>query len=197
MVIGFHGCDKSVRDAVINGENLKPSQNDYDWLGNGIYFWEADPYRAYEWAVEASKRKDSSVREPAVLGAVLDLGHCLDLMKRSSIDFLKLGYEWLQQQCEIDGLPLPQNRNLKNNNDFLFRNLDCAVIQKLHKTILENADICFEPFDSVRGLFIEGNEVYTGSTFKEKNHIQICVVNPNCIKGFFLPRELDVNYPIP
>lgn len=80
MVIGFHGCDKSVRDAVINGENLKPSQNDYDWLGNGIYFWEADPYRAYEWAVEASKRKDSSVKEPAVLGAVLDLGHCLDLM---------------------------------------------------------------------------------------------------------------------
>lgn len=90
-----------------------------------------------------------------------------------------------------------QNLISQQITDFLFRNLDCAVIQKLHKTILENPDICFEPFDSVRGLFIEGNEVYTGSTFKEKNHIQICVVNPNCIKGFFVPRELDVNYPIP
>ena len=81
LVIGFHGCNKDVFNKVVcNGEHLVASSNSYDWLGNGIYFWEADPYRAYEWAVEASKRKDSSVKEPAVLGAVLDLGHCLDLM---------------------------------------------------------------------------------------------------------------------
>jgi len=28
-----------------------------------------------------------------------------------------------------------------------------------------------------------------GAGFKEKNHIQICVRNRNCIKGYFLPRE--------
>ena len=33
--------------------------------------------------------------------------------------------------------------------------------------------------------------------FAEKNHIQICVCNPNCIKGYFLPREIDMKYPNP
>ena len=41
LVLGFHGCSKDTFDAVIqNGQHLKKSENDYDWLGNGIYFWE-------------------------------------------------------------------------------------------------------------------------------------------------------------
>ncbi len=51
FVLGFHGCDESVSKKIINGGDiLKPSNNDYDWLGNGIYFWENDPYRALEYA---------------------------------------------------------------------------------------------------------------------------------------------------
>ena len=39
LIIGFHGCDQSVVDKVITGkEDLLASKNDYDWLGNGIYF---------------------------------------------------------------------------------------------------------------------------------------------------------------
>lgn len=39
LVIGFHGCDQSVVEAVIAGKTeLLASTNDYDWLGNGIYF---------------------------------------------------------------------------------------------------------------------------------------------------------------
>jgi hypothetical protein len=35
----FHGCDKDVAEAVLSGQaTLQPSENDYDWLGNGIYF---------------------------------------------------------------------------------------------------------------------------------------------------------------
>ena len=47
------------------------------------------------------------------------------------------------------------------------------------------------PFDSVRGVFWEGKELYKNAGFREKDHIQICIRNPNCIKGYFLPRELD------
>lgn len=43
----------------------------------------------------------------------------------------------------------------------------------------------------------EGGELYPGSGFREKNHIQIAIINPNCIKGFFLPREVDAKYIIP
>jgi hypothetical protein len=45
------------------------------------------------------------------------------------------------------------------------------------------------PFDSVRGVFIEGQPLYPGAGFHDKNHIQICIRNPNCIKGLFLPRD--------
>ena len=50
-------------------------------------------------------------------------------------------------------------------------------------------------FDSIRGVFFEGDELYPGAGFKEKDHIQICIRNPNCIKGYFLPRELIGNFP--
>lgn len=29
------------------------------------------------------------------------------------------------------------------------------------------------------------------------NHIQIAIINPNCIKGFFLPRDVDDKFIIP
>lgn len=74
LTIGFHGCDQSVVDKVIAGEeNLLASKNDYDWLGNGIYFWENNEERTLEWAVEMSKRKNSTIKSPAVIGAVIDL----------------------------------------------------------------------------------------------------------------------------
>ena len=39
LVLGFHGCHKDVFDSVVKGgQHLKRSENEYDWLGNGIYF---------------------------------------------------------------------------------------------------------------------------------------------------------------
>ena len=52
-------------------------------------------------------------------------------------------------------------------------------------------------FDSVRGVFVEGNPLYEGAGFHHKNHIQICIRNPNCIKGYFLPRAIDNRFKIP
>jgi len=52
-------------------------------------------------------------------------------------------------------------------------------------------------YDSVRGVFWEGKPLYPNAGFAEKNHIQICVCNPNCIKGYFLPRGINVDYPNP
>ena len=38
LVIGFHGCDKSVVDAVVAGKtDLLSSTNDYDWLGKMVF----------------------------------------------------------------------------------------------------------------------------------------------------------------
>ena len=90
LVLGFHGCDESVGKAVINGEHrhLKSSQNSYDWLGTGIYFRENDPLRALEVAEDAVRNKHltaGKVTKPFVVGAVIDLGLCLNVHQRSLI----------------------------------------------------------------------------------------------------------------
>lgn len=196
LVLGFHGCDKSVRDAVVNGENLVKSTNTYDWLGNGFYFWENNEERAFQWAQNLASNPKSKVTAPSVLGAVIDLGNCLDLMSNSSVTTLQLGYNFLKSSYEKTNTQMPENRNVGISTDLLLRPLDCAVIEKIH-SITNNPRYGLKPYDSVRGLFIEGNEVYPGSGFREKTHVQICVVNPNCIKGYFIPRGADTTYRIP
>jgi glycosyltransferase involved in cell wall biosynthesis len=41
FVVGYHGCDQSILEDILLGKSeIKRSANDYDWLGNGVYFWE-------------------------------------------------------------------------------------------------------------------------------------------------------------
>ena len=51
LILGFHGCDNSISLKVLVGEeSLRSSENEYDWLGHGIYFWENSDSRALEFA---------------------------------------------------------------------------------------------------------------------------------------------------
>lgn len=195
LVIGFHGCDQSIAQKVVTGEErLLASTNDYDWLGNGIYFWENNETRALQWAQELSKRKNTSIKNPAVIGAVIDLGYCLDLTDSTYLSELRRAYNALVDLYKELGKPLPQNTDIGKSTDRLIRKLDCAVIQTAHKI---NRDANKHPYDSVKGVFWEGKPLYPNAGFAEKNHIQICVCNPNCIKGYFLPRNIDMDYPNP
>lgn len=188
-ILGFHGCNKDTFNEVIyNRKMLKKSNKAYDWLGSGIYFWENSYSRAVDWA------KEHYEKDGTVIGAIIDLGYCLDLTDYRSTSILKNGYAILKDYCDNSGIDLPQNKFGHSKIDKLVRNLDCAVIQTIHDYNLENG---LQSYDSVRGMFDEGNDMYPGAGFKEKTHTQVCVINPNCIKGFFIPREMDDNYPLP
>ena len=66
LTIGFHGCSQETYEKVIlYNQPLKASENSYDWLGHGIYFWEQNLQRAKEW----SKRRYG--KDSAVIGAVI------------------------------------------------------------------------------------------------------------------------------
>ena len=83
LLIGFHGCEQSVRDDIVSGKaNMKPSTNSHDWLGEGFYFWENNYERALDFARNPPGKK--SYKNPAVLGAIIDLQYCLDYWTRSS-----------------------------------------------------------------------------------------------------------------
>ncbi|SDG74327.1 hypothetical protein [Chitinophaga filiformis] len=71
LIVGFHGCDEVVRNALLNNPNkIKISRKRYDWLGNGMYFWENNYQRALDWATEKYQR--GKITSPAVIGAVID-----------------------------------------------------------------------------------------------------------------------------
>lgn len=206
IVFGYHGCDQSVADNVIKkSQSLGISENVYDWLGHGIYFWEGSYDRALNWAKNHPKVKD-----PAVIGVVIKLGNCLDLLDTEHTEKLKITYEMLVQELENFNKPIPINKISKSGFSY-FRELDCRVIMRLHQ--LNNELIAEELglenitgsnlvkiqkhhqfIDSVRGMFPEGDELYPNAGFRLKNHIQLCIVNPNCIIGYFEPREIDINY---
>ena len=99
--LGYHGCDRSVAEALLAGRTiLQVSRNDYDWLGTGIYFWERDAPRALAWAEFVKTHPEFSatgIQEPAVVGAVIDLGYCLDLLESESIRLVKEAYGKLSQ----------------------------------------------------------------------------------------------------
>ena len=122
------------------------------------------------------------------------MGRCLNLLERESIDMLEVGYTVLSIRSERLGLDMPENSNVNTNNDWLLRNRDCAVIEEIHQYM---KDKNLPPYDSVRGLFEEGDRVYPGSGFRKKTHVQICVTNPNCIIGCFIPRKTVKGYSIP
>ena len=74
---------------------FRPSENDYDWLGSGIYFWEANPDRALAWArqrAQRKKEKEGIATEPSVVGAVINLGFCLDLVSANGIQSVEEAY---------------------------------------------------------------------------------------------------------
>ncbi len=192
LILGFHGCEKSDQTRLINDiKFLKKSNQRYDWLGHGMYFWESDPARALMWAEQ--KKLAKTLNEPASIGAVLDLGYCLDLLNATNIALLKEFYDLFKQEAKKLGTPIPENINhpKDSGNDKVLRHLDCAIIEFMHRFLKDNKE---KPFDSVRAAFVEGSPIYPDAGFHEKTHIQICVINPNCIKGVFLPREATTAY---
>ena len=184
FILGFHGCDQAIANRVINGRGqLRPSRNDYDWLGSGVYFWEGDATRAREWAEDLATR--GLIRRPAVIGAIVDPGLCLNLLDRAYLQLTREAYADLATLYRSTGQALPRNTDLPGRTGLLLRRLDCAVINACRARRVVRSDL--PSFDTVRAAFVEGEPLYPGAGFNDRNHIQLCVVNPRCIQGYFRP----------
>lgn len=186
FVLGFHGCDADVAASVIAGtEHLNHSNKKHDWLGGGAYFWEGSPHRALEWAEDMAQRPSTSpnrIRNPAVVGAIIDLRNCCNLFDSSALHELKDAWELFRLTSKRDGAPIPVNKGA--TPDRLGRFRDRAVIEFMHTLRKESG---LYPYDSVRAAFPEGGKLYPGAGFTRRSHIQIAVRNRACIKGYFKP----------
>jgi hypothetical protein len=178
VVIGYHACtEEFARDLLLGTKPIAewtPSTNDWDWLGHGIYFWEHALERALRWGRE----KFPPPAVPGVLGAVIQLGECFDLLDERITAVVAKSYRELEQSYKDGGLVLPKNRG----RDWKRRELDCLVINDCLKRLKDGRE-----YDTVRGAFLEGEPVYPGAGFSREAHIQIAVRTPACILGVFRP----------
>jgi hypothetical protein len=179
IVVGYHGClAKLARDLLGGKKSIgewRPSANDWDWLGNGIYFWEHAPERALRWA-----RERYGARRGAVIGAYIQLGRCFDLLNEAITSLLGETYEQLARACAAQGGSLPRNRGREGK----LRELDCLVVN----TCIRELRLRGTEYDTVRAAFLEGKPVYPTAAFSRESHIQVAVRNSACILGVFRPN---------
>ncbi len=173
-VLAFHGTDKKTAQRLLRGAAFSHSQNDYDWLGHGIYFWEDGPDRAAEWARAKHGKRGT------IVGAIIQLGNCYDLMDTSNTRDLRTGAEAFAEAQALTGTPAPANAGGR-------RNLDCAVLNWW----LERLDAQGKRFQTVRRGFEEGEAVFPGMKITMASHVQIAVRDPSCVLGVFRTTVAD------
>ena len=168
-----------VAESVLSGAPFKPSENDYDWLGPGVYFRQSNPRRALQFA-EEKRRREKALWRPTVVGAVINPGRCLDLTTEMGVDEVRAARTGFDRMRTASGLPIPVNK-------VGLPRLDFAVIQTLHQI---RTDGHVPAIDTLLGVFIEGQPVYPSSNFFEKTHIQLCIRNASQIIGVFRVPDL-------
>src|SRR3569833_1507346 len=171
QVVGFHSCDRDLGIRLINGQDkIQPSDNAWDWLGRSSYFWEQDPSRAFQYTYETAagvQKNKTAAKTPFIVGAIIDLGKCLNLVEVDSLKILEEAYHGLKNIRDAANQQMPVNRG---NN----RALDCDVINYIHKSNKQNE---LPPYDTIRCAFPEGEPAFPGSMITSRLHIQICVYN--------------------
>lgn len=172
FVIGYHGCSRAAAETILAQQQFTPSTKEYDWLGEGIYFWEYAPYRALDWAMQ---RCATSGEEPAVLGATIQLGNCLNLLDTEYMQDLTETYQQIVAVIGTANLP----RNTQRGAHFLDRQVIDTCCRALETNLLPAVQ-------TVRGSFPEGDPIYPGSKILSRAHTQIAARDATCLLDIFL-----------
>jgi hypothetical protein len=180
-LVAFHGTRRSIADKLVAGEPFGPSTNDDDWLGHGIYFWEFAPQQAWWWADR--RYKD----EAAVVGALIRLGRCIDLLDPRNTALLRDAHAEVEATVTQANAEMPSNMNTH-------KFLDCAVFNYLYAK-LEGQGLAVE---SCRAVFVplksgQMPRLWTRSGVFDGAHVQLCVREPDNILAVW-PVRRDGRY---
>ncbi|WP_426303939.1 hypothetical protein ACN9MJ_13045 [Acidovorax facilis] len=205
ITLAYHGCDITTRDDLVTGliRNLRSSTNEYDWLGDGSYYFENDSTRALQYAKYTANHPTLNLTKvpigtPAVVGVVLDVSRWLDMTTQEGIDNYRIALRTLLTGFAATGKPPPANTAaFSGDADLIHRSLDRAVYELIHSlraTELANGMaegdaskvVDMAPYQATRGAFKQGLQVGATSSVHEGNHVQIALRDVNCVRGWFL-----------
>ena len=170
-VAGFHGTTWSSAEEILK-DGFRLSQNPYDWLGDGVYFFQDGLERAWEWAIEHHGE------EAVVIGAEILLVDCLDMLDTTWTKIMTQIYDQFLRKFKQAGLSLPLQTSGSHRLDREVINYAVGVMADTGTNI-----------SCVRGAFAEGRPVYPDSAFYHHAHIQIAVRDiERSIKRVWLAR---------
>jgi hypothetical protein len=142
----------------------------WDWLGDGVYFFQDAPMRAWEWA------RERYPSEPAVIEASIWLGNCMDLLDVPWMRVIAEAYELYQAQRAAAGQP-PLSQDPMTGNHRLDRRVFNYVVTLLSQQGQE--------IKTVRAVFQEGSPVFERSALFDRSHVQIAVRDNTDIAAFW------------
>jgi hypothetical protein len=178
-VIGYHGTRRPVALRAVQGlEPIAPSRKPGDWLGHGVYFWEYAPQQAWLWA-EAVRRANRWDDETDVLGCMIRLGNCFDLLDpENAKDLRELHQGYLNVETAAGRRPAVNVRSDKR--------LNCAVFEYAYAMFGEKG----QAVDTCRAVFVPSgrDQLWRGSGINPRAHIQVVVRNPANLLGTWLVR---------
>jgi hypothetical protein len=119
LLVVYHGCDATTRDDLVSGrlKHLSHSENKYDWLGRGSYFFEDDLERALMFARASCANPGKmythrAIATPAAVGAILCIARCLDMTKQTGIVTFKRAYGDMIDGIRTAGVSPPVNKHI-------------------------------------------------------------------------------------
>jgi hypothetical protein len=185
----------ATRDDLVSGrlKHLDHSNNRYDWLGPGAYFFEGDLERALMFAKASHENPEKMytvkpIGTPAAVGVVLRIQRWLDMTTQAGIQEFAMAYEPMVEGLRQHGGPVPVNSAAGDDDvDILLRALDNAVFTFIHD-VRANSKLPLPPFQAVRGAFHQGPQIAPGSGFHRSTHVQIALRDNSCVEGWFLPK---------
>jgi hypothetical protein len=153
--IGFHGTSAEAARRILS-TGFEISRNEYDWLGDGAYFFQDAPARALEWAWQ---RFGS---DAAVIGAEIDLDDCIDLLDVPWHNPLAKAYPRYKAELEQQGIPLPRQSAGAHRLDRRVMNYLIGLLETEGSVV-----------NCVRAAFAEGASAFPGSALLNRSHVQI------------------------
>ena len=168
-VIAYHGTSILVANAILD-EGFRISENQYDWLGDGVYFFQEAPQRAWDWALE--RYGD----EAAVVGARISTVECINLLDTGWNSFMANVYNSYLSLLHRLGDQIPEQSGGNHRLDREVINYAVGVLENLGHNVT-----------CVRAAFAEGRPVYPNSAILDLTHVQIAVRHPErCLNGIWL-----------
>jgi hypothetical protein len=178
QVFGNRGTSKQKANTVLS-QGFRVSDNDYDWLGEGVYFFQDAPYRAMQWATQQHPQ------DPAVIRALIQLDNCIDLLDIKWIPTLKIVYNSFKQGYQRFDRPLPkQNPTLSKAH-----RLDCAFFNYTTELLRRQG----QNMEIIRAVFVEGESIFPSSAIFDLAHIQIAVKNTELNLREYCPELFPEN----